>query len=130
MLHVATNMNRAEKLLPQCAVFQHWQAIVEECGIVQGIWLKGKVHCLRLASTSVQQLFALALQEVADGALGNAILEVSVYATGGELLALFVACLLECIVGKPTVVAVVMLNFYAMLGGKGLKGAFGSDGFN
>ncbi len=79
---------------------------------------------------SVQQLLARALREVADGALGNAILEVSIYTTDGELLALFVACLLECIVGKSTVVAVVMLNFYAMLGSKGLKGAFGSDSFD
>jgi hypothetical protein len=57
-------------------------------------------------------------------------LEVSVYATEGELLVLLVACLLECIVGKPTVVAVVMLNFYTMLGGQGLEGTFGSNGFN
>ncbi len=103
---------------------------MEECGIAQGVWPKREVHCLQPASASVQQLLAHALQEVADGALGNAILEVSVYATEGELLALFVACLLECIVGKPTVVAVVMLNFYTMLGGKGLEGAFGGNGFN
>ncbi len=91
---------------------------------------KRKVHCLRPASASVQQLLARALREVTDGALGNAILEVSVYATEGELLALFVACLLICIVGKPTVVTVVMLNFYTILGGKGLKGTFGGNGFN
>ncbi len=80
---------------------------------------------------SVQQLLVRALQEVVDGVLGNAILEVSVYATEGELLVPFVTCsLLECIVGKPTVVAVVMLNFYTILGGKGFKGAFGSNGFD
>jgi hypothetical protein len=103
---------------------------VEECGIAQGVWPKCKVHCLRPASTSVQQLLARALREVAYGALGNAILEVSVYAIEGELLVLLMACLLECIVGKPTVVALVMLNFYAMLGGKGLEGAFGGNGFD
>ena len=54
---------------------------------------------------------ARALQEVADGALGNAILEVSVHTTEGELLALLVVCLLECIVGKQTIVTVVMLIF-------------------
>ena len=97
---------------------------------MQGIWLKRKVHCLRLASTSVQQLFALALQEVADGALGNAILEVSVYATEGELLARIVARLLEHIVRELTVVAVIMLNFYTMLGNEGLEGTFGGDGFD
>ncbi len=100
---------------------------MEECGIAQGIWPKHKVHCLRPASASVQQLLVRALREVADGALGDAILEVSVYATEGELLALLVACLIECIVEKPTVVAMVMLIFY---GGKGLKGAFGGNGFD
>jgi hypothetical protein len=54
-------------------------------------------------------------------------LEVSIYATEGELLACIVARLLECIV---RIVAVIMLNFYAVLGGKGLEGAFGSNGFN
>jgi hypothetical protein len=98
---------------------------VEECGIAQGIWPKHEVHCLQPASASVQQLLVRALQEVTDGALGNAILEVSIYATEGELLALLVVCLFECIVGYPTIVAVVMLNFYAMLSGKGLKSAFG-----
>ncbi len=78
---------------------------------------------------SVQQLLARTLRGVADGALSNAILEMSIDATEGELLALLAACLLECIDGKPTVVAVVMLNFYAMLSGKGLEGAFGGNGF-
>jgi hypothetical protein len=57
-------------------------------------------------------------------------LEGSIYATEGELLALLVACLLECIVGIPTIVAVVMLNVHAMLGGEGIKGAFGGNGFD
>ncbi len=59
--------------------------------------------------------------------LGNAILEVSVYAIEGELLMRVVACLLECIVGELTVLTVIMLNFYALLGGKGLEGAFGGN---
>jgi hypothetical protein len=70
---------------------------------------------------SMQQLLACALQEIADGALGNVILEVSAYATEGELLVHVVARLLECIVRELTIVAVIMLNFYAVLGGKGLK---------
>jgi hypothetical protein len=56
--------------------------------------------------------------------------EVSVYATEGELLARIMARLLECIVGELTIVVVIMLNFYAVLGGEGLKGAFGGDGFD
>jgi hypothetical protein len=51
------------------------------------------------------------------------------YATEGELLACFVACLLECLVRESTVDAVIMLNFYTVLGGEGLKGAFGGNGF-
>ncbi len=101
---------------------------MEERGVAQGVWPQRKVNCLRPASTSVQQLLARALQEIADGALGDAILEVSVYATEGELLARVVACLLECIVGELTAVAVIMLNFYTVLSSKGLKGTFGSDG--
>ncbi len=103
---------------------------MEEHGIAQGVWPQRKVNCLCPASTSVQQLLVHALQEIADGALGNAILEVSVYATEGELLLRVMARLLELIVGESTVVTVIMLIFYAVLGGKGLKGAFGSNGFD
>jgi hypothetical protein len=78
----------------------------------------------------MQQLVARALQEIADGALGDAVLEVSIYASEGELLARIVACLLECIVEESTIVTVIMLNFYAVLGGKGLEGVFGGDGFD
>jgi hypothetical protein len=88
------------------------------------------VHCLRPSSVSVKQLLTRALQEVADGSLGNAILEVSIYATEGKLLALFVARLLECIVGESPIVAMTMLNFYAVLGGEGLEGAFCGDGLD
>ena len=102
---------------------------MEECGIAQGIWPKAQ-SALPAASEHERAAIACACsQEVVDGVLGNAILEVSVYATEGELLALLMASLFECIVGKPTIVAVVMLNFYAMLSGEGLKGAFGSNGF-
>ncbi len=86
------------------------------------------MHCLRPASASVKQLLTRALQEVADGLLGDAILKVCVYATEGKLLALFVTGLFECVIGKLPVVAMVMLNFYAILGGEGLEGAFGGNG--
>ena len=66
-----------------------------------------------------------ALREVADGLLGDAILKVCVYATEGKLLALFMTGLFERVIGKLPVVAMVMLNFYAILSSKGLKGAFG-----
>ncbi len=41
-----------------------------------------------------------------------------------------VACLFEGIVGESPIVAVVVLDSNAMLGGKGLEGAFGGDGFD
>ncbi len=78
----------------------------------------------------MQQLLAHALREILDGALGDSIFEVSAYATEGELLACVVACLLERIVRESTIVAVIMLNFDAVLGGKGLEGAFGGKGFD
>ncbi len=52
-------------------------------------------------------------------------LEVSIHTTEGELLVLLVAGLFENVVCETTIVAVVVLNFYAVLGGKGLKGLFG-----
>ena len=75
-------------------------------------------------------MLACALGEVADGALGDAILEVGVYATEGKLLACVVACLPEGIVGEAPIVAVVVLDPNAMLGSEGLEGAFGGDGFD
>ncbi len=88
------------------------------------------MHCLRPASTSVQQLLARALREVADGLLDNAILKVCIHATEGKLLALFVAGLFECVIRKTPVVTIVMLNFYTVLGGEGLEGTFGGDGLD
>ena len=75
-------------------------------------------------------MFACALGEVADGALGDAILEVGVYATEGKLLACVVACLLEGIVGEAPIVTMVVLDPDAMLSSEGLEGAFGGDGFD
>ncbi len=46
------------------------------------------------------------------------------------MLVLFVAGLFERIIGKLPVVAMAMLNFYAVLGGKGLKGMFGGNNLN
>ncbi len=79
------------------------------------------MHCLRPASTSVQQLLVHALREVADGLLGNAILKVCIHATEGKLLALFVAGLFECVIGKLPIVAMEMLNCYAFLEAKDSK---------
>jgi hypothetical protein len=103
-------------------------ADVKECCIAQGVWPECKVHCP--GSTSVKQLLLCTLREVADGLLGDAILKVSIYATEGKVLVLFMAGLFEYVVRKLPVVAMVLLNFYAVLGGKGLKGAFGGNGLD
>ncbi len=57
-----------------------------------------KVHRSGPSSLGVQKLLARALREVADGALGDAILEVGVGATEGKLLTGVVACLFEGVV--------------------------------
>ncbi len=59
----------------------------------------------------MEQLLVHAFQEVLDGSLGNAILEVGVYPTKGELLPCVVACLLEGIVVEASVVAMVVEDF-------------------
>ncbi len=64
-------------------------------------------------------------QLLADGALGDAILEVGIDTAEGELLLCIVAGLLEGVVVEAPVVAVVMLDPRAVLGGKGLEGPFG-----
>jgi hypothetical protein len=43
-----------------------------------------------------------------DGTLGDAILEMGIYPTEGELLPCVVACLLEGVVVEASIVAVVM----------------------
>jgi hypothetical protein len=64
-----------------------------------------------------------------NGLLSNAILEVCIYATKGELLLHIVAGLLEGIVVKLPIVAVVMLDPDAMFCGILFKGLFDGDCF-
>jgi hypothetical protein len=102
---------------------------VEESGIAQGIWPQGKVHCLRPASTCVEQLLARALQVVADGALGDPILKMGIHTAEGELLLCFVAGLFEGVVLEAAIVAVVVEYPHTVLSGECLEGAFGSKSF-
>ena len=83
------------------------------------------MHCLLPASACVEQLLACALREIADGALDNAILEVGIHATEGELLSRIMAGLLESVVVEAPVVAVVVEYLHVVLGGKCLKGVLG-----
>ncbi len=52
-----------------------------------------------------------AFREVSDGSLGDAILEVGIYPTEGELLPCVVACLSEGVVMEVSVVAMVVQDF-------------------
>ena len=79
-------------------------------------------------SASVQQLLAGAFREVSDGAFGYPILKMSVDPAEGESLLCLVASLHKSTVLEPAVVAVVVCDFYAVVGGKLLEGAFGFDG--
>ncbi len=56
----------------------------------------------------MELLLLCAFREVPDGLLGNAILEVGIYPTEGEMLPCFVACLLEGVVVESSVVAMVV----------------------
>jgi hypothetical protein len=56
-----------------------------------------------------------------DGMLGNSILERHIDPAEGELLLVLLACLLECIVCKSTIVAMVVFDGYAVLGGQLLE---------
>jgi hypothetical protein len=103
---------------------------VEERGIVQCVGPQCKVHCCGPSSPCVQQLLACDFGEVVDGALGDAILKVGVYATEGKLLAHILACLFEGVVGKSPIVTVVVVDSDAVFGSEGLKGTFGGDGFD
>ncbi len=76
----------------------------------------------------VEQFLASAFGEVADGALGDAILESGIDAAEGKLMLRIVAGLLEGIVKEATVVAVVVLDLHTVFGGEGLEGAFGCYG--
>jgi hypothetical protein len=75
---------------------------------LQGIWPQWEVDCIRPAGAHMEQLLPCAFQEVLDGLLGDAILEVGIYPTEGELLPCFVACLLEGIVMEAFIVAMVV----------------------
>ena len=78
----------------------------------------------------MQQLLACAFEDVADGALGDAILKVGVHATEGKLLACIMTCLFEGVVGKSPIVTVVVVDSDTVFGRKGLEGAFGGNGFD
>ncbi len=76
--------------------------------ILQGIWPQCKVDCLRPAGAHMEQLLPCTFGEVSDGLLGDAILEVGIYPTEGELLPCFMTCLLEGVVMEASIVAMIV----------------------
>jgi hypothetical protein len=66
------------------------------------------VDCLWPAGVHMEQLLPCTFGEVLDGLLGDAILEVGIYPTEGELLPCFMACLLEGVVMEASIVAMIV----------------------
>ncbi len=85
-------------------------------GIVQGVQPQSKEDRLWPAGVCMKQLLARTLQEVMDGLLGNAILEVGIYPTKRKLLSHIVAYLSEGVVMEAPIVAVVLHDFDSMFG--------------
>ena len=77
---------------------------------------------------SMEELLLGTLGEVANGSLGDAILEVGVNPAKGELLTLSFTGFAEHTVSEATIVAMVVLNAHAVLGSKSFEGMFCVDG--
>jgi hypothetical protein len=73
----------------------------------------------------MEKLLPSTLSKVPDGLFCNAILEVNIDPTEGELLPLCTAAIFEGVVCKLSVVAVVVEDADAVLLGKVFKGLFG-----
>jgi hypothetical protein len=89
--------------------------------VAQCVWPQSCVHCRRPLLACMQEVLSGTLREVPDGTLGNSILEMRIDPAEGELLLVLLACLSECIVRKSTIVAMVVFDGYAMLGGESLE---------
>jgi hypothetical protein len=89
---------------------------------------EGQVDGGRPALVHMEELLPCTLLEIPDGFLGNAILEVGIDPTKGESLPFGTAAVLEGVVCKSSIVAVVVEYAYAMLLGKVFKGLFGFHG--
>ncbi len=76
----------------------------------------------------MQELLPPALREVVNGPLCNSILEMGIYSAKGEFLSRFLARADKGGVCKAPIIAVVMGDLDAVLGGKMLKRALGVDG--
>ncbi len=79
----------------------------------------------RPALAYMEELLPCTLSEVPDGLFCNAVLEMGVDPTEGETLPLCTAAVLEGVVCKLSIVAVVVEDADTVLLGKVFKGLFG-----
>ncbi len=89
---------------------------------------EGQVDGGRSALARMEELLPCTLSEISDSFLGNAILEVGVDPTKSESLPFGTAAVLEGVVCKLSVVAVVVEYAHTMLLGEVFKGLFGFHG--
>ena len=90
---------------------------------------EGQVDGGRLALVRMEELLLRTLSEISDGFLCNAILEVGIDPIEDESLFFGAAAVLEGIVCKTSVVAVVVEDADAVLFGEVLEGSLGIHGF-
>ncbi len=76
----------------------------------------------------MEELLPCPLREVTDGLLSNAILEVGIDPTEGKLLLLCLTCRTKFVVREAAVVAMVVLDLHAVLGGEAFKSTLGIEG--
>jgi hypothetical protein len=93
-------------------------------GAPEGIWPKGQVDGGRPSLVSMKELLPCTLSKVPDGLFCNAILEVGVDPTKGESLPFCTAAVLEGLVCKLSIIAVVVEDGEAVLLDKVFEGAF------
>ncbi len=93
--------------------------------ISQGVRLKGQIKGSRPSVPCMEQLLSCALTEVANDLFGYSILKMSIDAAEGNSLICTCARILEVIIGKSTIVAMIVKNLHAMLFGKVLEGSLG-----
>jgi hypothetical protein len=102
---------------------------VQVGSVTKGIWPKGNADRLRPALACVKKLLPGTLGQVLDGSLHYSILKVGIDPAEGELLIALLAQNLEVIVGKLTIVTVVMLDPDAVLGSKSFECLLGFNCF-
>jgi hypothetical protein len=102
---------------------------VEVDSIPECIRPEGQVDGGRPALACMQELLPCTLPEISDGFCCNAILEVGIDPTEGDLMSFCTAAVLEGVVCKSSIVAVVMEDADAVLLGEVLKGLLGIHGF-